>query len=61
MVLMNNVKASEKYTSKKMSGGNAYTVQRPSVIGSLSPKIDLDFLKEYDIFREPISLMLDKK
>jgi hypothetical protein len=50
MGLIANVKPGDKYSSSgKMKGKNPYNVQGPTVSGSL-PKIDMNFLKEYDLF-----------
>ena len=62
MGLMANVKPGDKYSnSGKIKGKNPYNVQALPTIGGSLPKIDVNFLKEYDLFSQPISLMLDKK
>jgi hypothetical protein len=50
-----------KIARMKQNGNrNPYAIETPPVVDPL-PKVDWDFLKSYDIFSQPISLMLDKK
>jgi len=46
--------------TKQNSSRNPYAIDTPPPELQL-PRIDYDFLKSYDLFRQPISLMLDKK
>jgi hypothetical protein len=46
--------------TKQNSSRNPYAIETPKPEFSI-PSLDLDFLKSYDMFTQPISLMLDKK